>query len=138
MTKGYRRVLDHLQNRVKDLPLTFSNWLCLNYDDIVIPRFGSHRMSQRKNHDLNSKTVRNMMTWSHCHFLNILQYVATKYNIKYVLICSEEYTSKTCGGCESINAKLAGNKVFTYARNIGPKWLSSPSPSSSLSASCSK
>ena len=74
-------------------------------------------MSQRKNRNLNNKTVRNMMTWSHCHFLNTLQYVATKYNGKYVVICSEEYTSKTCGGCGSINAKLAGNKIFTCKQN---------------------
>ena len=54
-------IIYEFTNRVKDLYLTFSNWLCHSYDYIVIPRFESHRMSQRKNRNLNNKTVRNMI-----------------------------------------------------------------------------
>ena len=44
--------------------------------------------------------------------LSLLIHKAREYPWCRVVICTEEYTSKTCGFCGYIHKKLGGSKVF--------------------------
>ena len=50
-----------------------SNWICSNYDTVVLPHFGSKEMSNKIKRKINNKTVRNMMVLGHCKFLERLK-----------------------------------------------------------------
>lgn len=139
LTRAYRRMAQHLRNRVKDFHHGFANWLCNRYQLILSPCLSSHQLGARRQRKISSKTVRNMMTWSHARFRDILLYTAQKYNDCYVEVCQEDYTSKTCGGCGHLHDSLGAGKVYRCssssgcayshgrdlngARNIGLKWL---------------
>ena len=94
-------------------------------------------MVKKSTRNINSKTARSMMTWSHYRFKQRLISKAREYPHVNVLIVDEPYTSKTCGNCGSIDHKLGANKTFHYpachitmdrdangARNILLKFLS--------------
>jgi putative transposase len=85
---------------------------------------------------IGSKTVRNMLTWSHYKFRQHLVHKAFERNINLRLV-DEAFTSKTCGQCGWIDDKLGSRKVFKCtdcwsvmdrdfngARNVLLKWLS--------------
>ena len=81
----------------------------------LIPEFEIQRMSQRnqRKKKLCNKTVRNMMSWSHYGFRNLLLDKAKKYtSATQVIVVDEAYTSKTCGRCGWIHDRLGGSKVF--------------------------
>src|SRR5207248_9290664 len=54
---------------------------------------------------IHSKTARQMLTGSHYRFR---QYLLHKSRV----ICTEEYTSKTCGCCGVINRNLGSSKTL--------------------------
>ncbi|WP_293287887.1 transposase, partial [Microcoleus sp. PH2017_26_ELK_O_A] len=54
---------------------------------------------------------RQMLTWAHYRFKQIIKHQADK-NGSIVVDVSEAYTSKTCGNCGHIHRKLGGSKVF--------------------------
>src|SRR2546421_12373077 len=53
-----------------------------------------------------------MCTWSHYHFQRHLIHKVREHPWCQVVICTEEYTSKTCGFCGYIHKKLGGSKEF--------------------------
>ncbi|CAG8637169.1 35692_t:CDS:2, partial [Racocetra persica] len=61
---------------------------------------------------IRSKTARMMLTWSHYRFRMFLHHKAREFVSCKVTECTEEYSSKTCGNCRSINKKLGGSKIF--------------------------
>ena len=68
-------------------------------------------MVKKTKRKLNSKSARNMLTWSHYRFEQTLKFHCQKRGVRLHLI-TEEYTSKTCSKCGEIYPKLASNKVF--------------------------
>lgn len=110
------KVLDRMRFRIKNLisdcHRRIAKWLCDNHDYIIVPRFKSGIMSSKKNRKLNSKTARNMMTWSHCRFREILLSKSREYNNVNIIITSEEYTSKTCTSCGNCKDNLGGSKTY--------------------------
>ena len=83
-----------------------------------------------------------MINWCPAKFRDTLLYVSQQYNNVKVVIVSEAYTSKTCGSCGCIHAKLGGSKIFKCpnqacrwtcdrdlngARNILLRWLTESS-----------
>ncbi|CAG8530706.1 19303_t:CDS:2, partial [Gigaspora margarita] len=55
---------------------------------------------------------RAMCTWSHFRFRQHLVHKAREHPWCRIILCTEEYTSKTCGFCGFIYHKLGGSKVF--------------------------
>src|SRR5207248_11704757 len=53
-----------------------------------------------------------MLTWSHFRFRQYLLHKSHEYPWCKVVICTEEYTSKTCGRCGVINKNLGLSKTF--------------------------
>ena len=108
LLKRYLKV----KNWVKDCHRKTVKHLIDNYDYIILPPFQSKQMSQRHQRNINSQTVRNMLTWSHYKFRVMLLQKAEQYNNKHVLCPTEEYTSKTCTRCGNIKTDLGGNKIY--------------------------
>ena len=86
--------------------------MCQNYRVILLLKFKTQGMVRREKRRIRSKTARMMLTWSHFRFRQFLLYKIREYPWCQVIVCTEEYTSKTCGCCDHIHQKLGGSKVF--------------------------
>jgi len=105
MTKALRRMFNKVRNLVKEVHNKASNWLCRNYETILLPKFESQQMTTTKSQGkrvINSKVARSMLTWSHYTFQQMLLFRAKQYGSN-VIICDENYTTKTCGCCGILN-----------------------------------
>ena len=76
---------------------------------VLLPEFKTQEMDRRGKRWIRSKT---MLTWSHFRFRQYLLHKVREYPWCRVIICTEEYTSKTCGRCGHVHRKLGGSKVF--------------------------
>lgn len=110
--RAWLRILDTVKNKVKEIHRKMAKWLCENYKVILIPRFETSKMVRRANRKISSVTARNMLTWSHYRFRELLKAKAELYPWVSVIECEEPYTSKTCGCCGEINHTLGGAKTF--------------------------
>jgi putative transposase len=113
--KYYRAWLKRLlkvKNWIKDCHRKVVKFLVHKFDIIIIPEFGSKGMSKRSHRRINSKIVRSMMNWSHYKFRRMLMDKVSEYKSKCVIICSEEYTSKTCTRCGELKLNLGGNRTY--------------------------
>lgn len=106
------RMIDKIKNKVKELHRKMAVWLCENYRVVLIPRFEVSKMVRRGSRKINSMTARNMLTWGHYGFRELLKNKADLYPWVKVIETEEPYTSKTCGCCGEINQTLGGSKVF--------------------------
>jgi putative transposase len=139
-----KRKIDRLyvktKNLVDSVHYTTSKWLSHTYDYILLPRMDIPRMVRKERRKLNRRGARNLLAWGHCRFHNMLQYQCSKTK-SHVVMCTEEYTSVTCGRCGVLNTKLGSSKEFECispgcgytidrdfngARNIMLKALGSP------------
>jgi putative transposase len=113
-----KKVLARLRHRVenvqKDMHYQIANFLVTKYDKIILPVFGSKRMSAKMGRRLTTKTVRSMLGLGHYAFRQRLKDVAERLG-KSVLECTEEYTSKTCSRCGHIHQTLGSAKTFKCA-----------------------
>ncbi|RHZ87103.1 hypothetical protein Glove_40g13 [Diversispora epigaea] len=71
---------------------------------LIIIEFRTQGMIRR----IRSKTARAMCTWSHYRFRQHLINKAREHPWCQIVVCTEEYTSKTCGSCGYIHEKLGG------------------------------
>jgi putative transposase len=109
--KAYKRLSDRIKNLVKEVHWKTISFLTENFKNIIIPPFNVSQMVKRKNRKINSKTVRNMLCWSHYAFRMRLMHKAELKGVK-VFVRGEEYTTKTCTNCLRINHNVKGEKVL--------------------------
>jgi putative transposase len=120
-------------------------YLTSRFSKIYIPSFNVGDMVKRVERRINRKTVRQMLCWRHFAFRQRLLQTAAREGIS-VIVCTEEYTSKTCTNCGHLHTRLGGNKRFRCpscgwaqdrdlngARNI---FLKSESATKSCRTSC--
>jgi putative transposase len=112
MRKAGVRMRRRIRRLVDDLHCKLAKYLCETYSVVLLPKFETQGMIRRGQRRIRSKTARAMCTLSHYRFQRRLIDKAREYPWCRVVIVSEAYTSKTCGRCGKINAKLGGNKVF--------------------------
>ena len=113
LQRAYLRIFRRIRNMVSEIHKKLTNFLVLNYNVILLPAFETSKMvTKNGNRKLRSKTVRSMLTWSHYSFKQRLLNKSTTTTHCKVIICGEEYTSKTCTRCGFINNSLGGSKVF--------------------------
>jgi putative transposase len=110
--RAWYRILQRIQNKVHEIHKKLCLWLCRSYRVILLPKFEVSKMVGRGKRKLNSKTVRQMLTWSHYKFRQMLISKADLFPWCKVIICDEPYTSKTCGQCGEIHKKLGSSKTF--------------------------
>jgi putative transposase len=87
-------------------------WVCENYNSIFLPKFETQNMISKIQRKINSKTARNMLTWSHYRFKTRLMNKAREYPNCRVIICGEEYSSQTCSECGYLLRKIGSSKEF--------------------------
>lgn len=68
-------------------------------------------MTKKNKRKIRTKTARQMLTWSHYRFKQVLKNKA-EFSGCHVIDVTEEFTSKTCTKCGHIHQKLGGSKVF--------------------------
>jgi putative transposase len=113
------RVRRHITDLVSELHRKFSLWLCRNFSVVLLPKFSPKRCGQRKNlpfgkrRSLCKKTTRRLMQLGHFRFRQSLQHKCKEFDTK-LEVCSEAYTSMTCGHCGRLNRKLTlRDRVYT-------------------------
>lgn len=133
--KYINRLKEKLVNKIKDLHWKTCNFLCKNFDIILIGNM-STRSIISKSKNLHKSTKNFCMGLSHYLFKQRLQSKCKEYQCRYEEV-DESYTSKTCGNCGELNDNLGTNKTFTCdcsfkcdrdvngARNILLKYLCS-------------
>ena len=114
LKRAGRRMQARIRNLVDELHKKTVKYLVSKYDTILLPKFETSQMvlSKHVKRVIKSKTARSMLTWGHYRFRQRLLSKVREYPWVKVVICSEHYTSKTCGACGFIHGQLGGSKVF--------------------------
>ena len=112
MRRAGRRIQERIRNLVDEMHRKLALWLCRSYRVILLPKFETQQMVPRAGRRIRSKTARSMLTWSHFRFRQCLVNKAREFPHCRVILCTEEYTSKTCGACGHLHQRLGGNKIF--------------------------
>lgn len=111
-----KRAAYRIRFKIRDLISEFhrklAKMLCENYATILLPSFETSQMVIKRQRKIRSRTVRQMLTWKHYTFKQLLINKAREYPWVKVVVVDEAYTSKTCTSCGVINEKLGGSKVF--------------------------
>ena len=108
-----RRKIKRLRQRIKNL-VSEQHWktcsfLTNNYESILLPEYKISEMMKGKK--LSKRTKRQMQVLSPTTFKNRLINKCKQKDV-FICICSEVYTSKTCGSCGVVNKKLKGEKEW--------------------------
>jgi len=139
--KSYRKAAIRIRRKIRqlvdELHCKLCKWLCESYRIVLLPEFKTQIMVKRGKRQIQSKTARAMLTWSHYRFKQKLLSKCREYDTKVVIV-TEEYTSKTCGRCGRLNNELGGDRTYVCrdqgcgyivdrdhngARNILLKWI---------------
>jgi putative transposase len=110
--KKMRKIRIKIKNLKSDLHWKTSNYLCKNYNIILLPNFNVTKLTKRQERKIKTKTARSMINWNHGEFRQRLNNKSKDYNACKIITCNESYTSKTCTSCGNINEKLGGNKLY--------------------------
>jgi len=110
--KNIRRRCFRLRTKISNCVDNF-HWKCVNfltdhYDTIILPKFNCKQIAMKSN---NHKMNRDLYALSHYKFRSKLE-ARCKILGKQLILCSESWTSKTCGGCGTIQADLGSKKTY--------------------------
>jgi len=97
-----------IRNIVNNFHKHLAKYLTDNYSVILLPKFSAKGIARRN----KCKYVnRRLYGLGHYKFRQILEMKATETGVHFIL-CTEEWTSKTCTVCGNINKKLGAKKVY--------------------------
>ena len=106
--RGEVRLQRKIRNAIDDLHWRTITFLTDNFKTIFIPRFESQELGRK----IKSKSVnRSLFTFKHYQFLQRLQNTCRKTEGCNLVICTEEFTSKTCGSCGKLN-NVGSSEIF--------------------------
>ena len=111
MRKAATRMGNKIRNLIDEAHKQIAHYLTHNYKVIFLPTFETSQMVAKSQRKIRSKTVRQMLGWSHYRFSQILANQAELTHTR-LIEGSEAYTSKTCTKCGHIHTTLGGSKVF--------------------------
>jgi putative transposase len=111
MRKAAHRLRNKIRNLIDECHKQTAHYLVNNYGMILLPTFETSQMTKKKKRKIRTKTARNMLTWSHYRFKQVLKNKA-ELNGCQVIDVTEEFTSKTCTKCGHIHSSLGGSKIF--------------------------
>jgi hypothetical protein len=111
-----RRALARLDRRIRDtvdgMHRDVCKWLCTQFDVILLPEFSTSQMLHRKGRRISKQTARNLQMLAFHRFQKLLVAMAKRHGCM-VIICTEEWTSKTCPCCGHINRNIGGSLLFS-------------------------
>lgn len=108
--KYIERLREKLRNKIKDLHWKVSNYLCSQFDIILVGNMSTKSIISNTL-NLAKITKKYCVSLSHYLFKQRLQSKCQEYENIYHEI-NESYTSKTCGGCGELDNNLNSKKVF--------------------------
>ncbi len=111
LKKKWRYLETKIKNCILDCHHKITKYLSENYNKVLLPEFNTQEMLRKKTRNISKKTARSMNIWSHYKFKMMLEYKMNRTGGKLIM-CTEEYTSKTCSNCGKINHNLKKSKVF--------------------------
>jgi putative transposase len=111
MRKAASKLRTRIRNLVDECHKQTANYLVKNYGIILLPTFETSEMTKKNKRKIRTKTARQMLTWSHYRFKQVLKNKAELSGSK-VIDVTEEFTSKTCTRCGHVHQKLGGSKIF--------------------------
>lgn len=101
--KKHPQTLLKLRARIKYLQEEIHNklalFLCSRYQNIYIPKLTKNNDIVSKNTRMRTKTVRQMLVFGHCKFVEKLKTKAKEFTNVTVHEVTEEYTSQACLKC---------------------------------------
>ncbi len=105
--RSFYLMTNKIKNYVKELHYHCCKYLTDNYDKIIIPVYETQKMIKR------GKSAFNDMILSLNHF-RFRELLISKCQVlrKRVLVCTEEYTSVTCGNCNRQKMDLESQKIY--------------------------
>lgn len=107
-------VFIRVRNLIDECHKKVAKWLTTEYRLIFLPTFETSQIVAKtgiKPRKIYSKTVRQMLNWSHYRFKQVLKFQAFKRGAT-VLDVTEEFTSKTCTKCGHVHVKLGSSRKF--------------------------
>lgn len=107
----YIKLREKLKNKVSDLHKKIMNFLCINFETIIIPKFDVSKKIKIGKRKISNEVVRRMLSLRHGEFLEKLKSYCKRIKTNLVIV-SEEYTSKTCGSCGNIKEDLEDAKTY--------------------------
>ena len=107
----YNRLRNRLRNLIDELHHKVAKFLTENFDVILLPTFEVSEMVVKNSRKIRSKSVRQMLNWSHYRFKEFLKHKAFETG-KLVIDCCEAYTSKTVSWTGELVQNLGGKKVI--------------------------
>lgn len=110
--RAWLKMLARIKNRVDECHRKLSTYLCQEYSVILLPAFETNRMVRKRDRKIGKGAARGMCTWAHFRFRERLIAKAKLYANTEVIICDEQWTTKTCGECGVLHNKIGSNKVF--------------------------
>lgn len=114
LLKAMARNTRKITNLMRELHHKVANYLCKNYDRIMVTDFSSKGVSSRSK-DLNRNSKRVLGKLSHSKFREILKHKCEKYGCEY-LVVNEAHTSKTCSSCGNYMTNLGSSRTFDCSR----------------------
>ena len=130
--RGNRRLHGRIENLVDDEHYKLAQFLTMNFQTIFLPNFESQKVAQKM---YGKESRSNLMSLKHYRFRCRLIDRCKLVKHSQVQVCTEEYTSKTCGRCGTLcdvgssevyscnNCALRVDRDVNGARNIGIKNL---------------
>lgn len=118
------KIRERIQNLQKEVHCKVSNYICNNYLNIYAPKLTKDNdIINKKRRKINSKTVRKMVVFGHCKFIERLKTKANEFTNVNLNIITEEYTSQTCLVCKeltktSLEIFKCKNCNFTIDRDV--------------------
>jgi transposase len=107
-----RAMAAKIDNLKTDVHWKLANELCASYEHVMIPVFKVSQMVNRFKRKIRCRTVREMLHWSHYAFRQRLICKGEEWSTT-VHEVGEEYTTKGCPHCGSINQKIGGSEWFS-------------------------
>lgn len=109
-----KNIYKKITNCVNDLHHKASRILADTYDEILLPSFNTQDMVRKdgkKKRVISPDTAYNMLTLSHYKFQKLLDH-KMKIRQGKLHVCTEGYTTKTCGHCGRLNHDVGSKSVF--------------------------
>lgn len=121
MKLAQNRIRLKIKNLIKEIHHKTSLFLVKNFDVILLPTFEVRSMVLKLKRKLRSKSVRQMLTWSHYKFKCFIKNKALEYGKTVIDVC-EAFTSQTeswSGKIRNIKgSKVIGRGKITLDRDL--------------------
>ena len=111
MRKAAGKLREKIKFLIDECHKQTATWLTSNYKMVFLPVFESSQMVNKTKRKIKSKTARQMLTWAHYRFKQVIKNKAELSGCR-VTDVTEEFTSKTCTNCGHVHKTLGGNKIF--------------------------